>query len=225
MLTKYTIVKFPRVFQYALYMLGYNREEVCEKHTNKLWLHKLPSLLDEAFFEKLADYTPLGPKPGEYPKYRLINAIEKNVEELKEDEVTDYSISYGHLLKWIKECVAIRKKDILVRKAKRQAAREEREGKLKEKEEWEKKRAEALKEMVADAEATYMADKKKEQEEAQKDVDEFENLEGVQAAQEIQPFEYNETALIAEWIEKNPPIEIPPEVVEEIDSDYDQTAA
>jgi len=221
-LTKYTIVKFPRIFQYALYLLGYNREDICEKDTNKLNLHKLSQFIDDKFFEKIDLYSPLGPKPEKCPKYRLINAIDKNLEELKEEEIQTYSIAYSQLLRWVKECTDTRKKDILARKAKRQAAKEEREAKIKEKEEWEKKRADTLKELVTEAETAYMAEQKKAMEEAQGEPDEFGNVEAPAIKQEIPKFTYDETSLMSDWMEKNPPIEIPPEVIEEIDNDYDQ---
>ena len=224
-LTTYTVFKHPRVFQYALYLLEYNREEICEKATNKLWLHKLPLLIDEKFFERLMDYTPLGPKPGTYPKYRNINAIEKNLEEVKDEDIAAYSLAYSELLRWLRECVKIRKADILVRKNKRQAAKEEREAKIKEKEEWVQKRAEALKELVAAGEAAWEEEKKKEFDEAQGDKDEFDNLEGIPVTYEIPKYEYDEEVLLEEWNEKNPQIEIPDEVVEEIDNDYEQPAA
>ena len=223
-MTQYTVLKYPRVFQYAMYMLGYNREEVCEKDTNKLWLQKLRLLIDEKFFEKLAEYSPLGARSGKYPRYRILNSIEKNVEEVKDEEVSGYSIAYGQLLRWIKESIKIRKKDISVRKAKRQTAREERENKIKEKEEWEKKRAEELKTLVEEAEANWIAEKKKEMEqENQEEVDEFGNLDAPPVKQEIPKFQYEEATILAEWLEKNPPIEIPAEVVDETDADYDQS--
>lgn len=224
-LTTYTVFKYARVFQYALYLLEYNREDICEKGTNKLWLHKLPLLITDQFFERLAAYTPLGPRPGVYPKYRKINAIEKNTEELKEEDVMEYSVAYSQLLRWIKECVKVRKADIIVRKNKRQAAREERETRIKEKEEWEQKRAEVLKELVAEGEAAWIEEKKKEFEEAQAQQDEFDNLEGIVVEPEIPKYEYDEEVLLENWMEKNPPVDIPEEVIEEVDNDYDQDTA
>ena len=224
-LTTYTVFKYPRIFQYALYLVEYNRESICEKGTNKLWLHKLPLLINEVFFERLAQYTPLGPKAGEYPKYRTINAIEKNLEDIKEEEVMGYSIAYSELLRWIKECVKVRKADIIMRKNKRQAAREEREARIKEQEEWEQKRAETLKELIADGEAEWIKEKEKEFEEAQAQLDEFDNLEGLPVEHEIPKYEYDEAVLMEDWLEKNPAIEIPDEVVEELDNDYEQEAA
>lgn len=225
-LTQYTVLKFPRVFQYAMYLVGYNREDICEKDTNKLWMQKLKVLVDDKFFERIDAYSQLGARAGVYPRYRNINAVERNLEEVKDEEVSGYSIAYGQLLRWVKESIKVRKQDIAVRKAKRQAAREEREAKIKEKEEWEKKRAEELKTRATEAEANWVEEKKKEQEQkAAEETDEFGNLEGVAAKQEIPKFEYNETEMMADWMEQNPPVEIPPEVVEEPDTDYDQAAA
>ena len=223
-LSQYTVLKFPRIVQYAFYLAGYNREDVCEPDTNRLLWWKAKSLLDDKFFNKLLEYNPLGPKNGKFPKYRTLNAIEKNLEEVKEDQVATYSLAYSQLLRWVQDCIKVRKQDIAVRKAKRQAARENRENKTKEKEEWEKKRAEELKNALEEAKAAWVAEKQKEREQLQAEQDELDNLEGLPDAQPLPEFKPDEAALMAEWDEKNPPIEIPPEVLEEQDNDLEISA-
>lgn len=66
--SKYTVVKMPRVFQAVFYLLGYTREEICERDTNKLEWKKARLVLlgpgeDGAeFFKRLAEFNPFGSK-------------------------------------------------------------------------------------------------------------------------------------------------------------------
>lgn len=223
-LRQFTILLFPRIFQYAFYLLGYERKDICEPETNRLWWVERKHLIDEKFFTKLLEYTPLGPKTGVYPKYRLINAIEKNLADIPEEKVAEYCTAYHLLLKWIKECIKVRKLDIAVRKAKRIAAAQEKEAKTNEKAAWETKKAEELKLAIEDAKAKWLEEKKKQEEENQKEEDEFENLEGHVDKKEAAEFSYDEQALLADWIEKNPMPDIPAVMPDEQDNDYEQNA-
>ena len=53
-----------RVFQTVFYLLGYKREEICEKDTNKLEWKKAKNLINEDFFKKIGEYNAYGPKEG-----------------------------------------------------------------------------------------------------------------------------------------------------------------
>lgn len=72
---KFTVVKMPRIFQAVFYLLGYTREEICERDTNKLeWKKARHVLLGAAgdgaeFFKRLAELHPFGSKDGEYKLY------------------------------------------------------------------------------------------------------------------------------------------------------------
>jgi len=72
---KYTVVKMPRVFQAVFYLLGYTREEICERDTNKLeWKKARHVLLGAAgdgaeFFKRLAEFHPFGSKDAQYKLY------------------------------------------------------------------------------------------------------------------------------------------------------------
>lgn len=64
--TKYHVIKMARVFQSVFYLLGYNREEICERDTNKLEWKKAKHIIlgpsgDGAdFFKRIGDYNPFG---------------------------------------------------------------------------------------------------------------------------------------------------------------------
>ncbi|MDR3582066.1 MAG: hypothetical protein P4L67_02205 [Candidatus Pacebacteria bacterium] len=216
-LSQFGQLKYPRVLQYAFYLLDYPREAICELDTNKLDWVKAKTLLTPEFFTKLQAYVPLGPRTAIYPKYSLLNTIEKNLEEVKDEEVTGYSFGLGQLLKWIRDCIKLRKQDILLRRARRQAAKEERENKKKEREDWEKRRAEELQAQIKEAEANWQTELEK-QKKDKENKNEFDSG-GEETEKPAAEFKPNEKELMADWDDKNPPVEVPPEIVDELDND------
>lgn len=44
-LRNFNVIKFPRVLQSVCYLLGYTREEVCERDTNKLSFKKVREII------------------------------------------------------------------------------------------------------------------------------------------------------------------------------------
>lgn len=64
-----------RVFQTVFYLLGYTREEICERDTNKLEWKKARLVLagennDGAeFFKKIGEFNPLGAKESSFLAY------------------------------------------------------------------------------------------------------------------------------------------------------------
>ena len=53
-------MKMPRVLQALFYLLGYTREEICERDTNKLDFKRAKTLINEDLFERMAKYIPFG---------------------------------------------------------------------------------------------------------------------------------------------------------------------
>jgi hypothetical protein len=70
----------PRIFQAVFYLLGFNKEDICEPETNKLCWKMAKKCLNQSLLEKLEEYNPVGPKEGAPPRYRLINNIERFLE-------------------------------------------------------------------------------------------------------------------------------------------------
>ena len=74
--TKYHVVKMSRVWQAVFYLLGYQREDICERGTNKLEWKKAKHILlggpqgDGAeFFKKIGEYNAFGAKESTYKAY------------------------------------------------------------------------------------------------------------------------------------------------------------
>jgi hypothetical protein len=53
---KMNVIKMGRVFQTVFYLLGYTREEICERDTNKIEWKKAKNLIDEEFFKRIGEY-------------------------------------------------------------------------------------------------------------------------------------------------------------------------
>ena len=79
-LADYKVIKMQRIFQSLFYLLGYTREAICERDTNKLFWKKAKNLWNKELLKKLEAYEPWGPREGVPPRYRLINWIQHNLE-------------------------------------------------------------------------------------------------------------------------------------------------
>lgn len=49
----------------------------------------------------MSQYTPFGPKDGEYKDYQKLHFIKFNIEDINEDVVDDYSVPVGKLFRWL----------------------------------------------------------------------------------------------------------------------------
>lgn len=128
----FKVIKYTRFFQSLFYFLGYNREEICEDGTNKLWWKKAKDLINNDFYDKLEKYSPVGSKDSEFKKYQLINFIENNIDGITIEEIEQYSWYLSKLFKWMETMIEHRKQDIIKRKEIKQHMREIREEKEKE---------------------------------------------------------------------------------------------
>jgi hypothetical protein len=143
-LSKYNIVKMERIMQTLFYLLGYTREDLCEVGTNKLFWKKAREHWNEKLLEDFQNYTPLGPKDGEYKAYQKINFLEKNLDGLVDEDVRSYSLCLAELLNCLKDTLDVRKADIFRRKAYREKLTREREDAIQRSEERDRQRAEEL---------------------------------------------------------------------------------
>ena len=54
------IMKMPRVLQALFYLWRFDREDICERDTNKLDFKKAKALINDDLFERMAKYNPIG---------------------------------------------------------------------------------------------------------------------------------------------------------------------
>jgi hypothetical protein len=127
---EYTVIKMPRVFQSIFYMLGYKREDLCERDTNKIEWKKAKTFLNEEFFKKIGEYNPFGPKEFEFRAYQSLRFIEKNAEMYEPENVDEYSVALGKLYRWMQFGLELRKEDVQVRRDNINRLKEERQAAL-----------------------------------------------------------------------------------------------
>lgn len=63
------VIKMPRVLQVLFYMLGFEREDICERDTNKLDFKKASAFIGDDLFKRMAQYNPLGQRQQEFKEY------------------------------------------------------------------------------------------------------------------------------------------------------------
>jgi hypothetical protein len=90
-LRNYNVIKFPRVLQSVLYLLGFKREDICEDGTNKLCFKKVRTIIgDETFYQKMAEYKYAGSKTGDFRAYEKVAFLKKNL-DVEEEQLESYS--------------------------------------------------------------------------------------------------------------------------------------
>ena len=210
-----------------MYFLGFSREQVCEPGTQLFFWKVAKNLLNEDFITKMAEYDFRGSKDGEFKKYQTINYIEKVIAGIEQKDVDDFNFVAGRLFSWLKQAIEARKLDIVRRNALIQKQRDDRESKIKAKEEQEKKRESDLDE----AKKKFEEDHKEEIDafnEYQKKKDEGKDEYGEEEEEETEKKEevvptmpvFNEEEFLEGWAAENPAIEIAEETKDDVDNDW-----
>lgn len=131
---KYHVVKMPKVFQALFYMLGYRREDICERDTNKIEWKKARQILlgpnqDGAeFFKRIGDYNPFGPKEDQFTQYQKLRFLKKTVRKHEQEieKIEEYSIPLSKLFKWMLYSIELRGQDVIHRREHKNKLKEER---------------------------------------------------------------------------------------------------
>ena len=204
------LFKYRKILQSLFYLLRVeDRESICQRFTNRLNWKKVKPYLQkgdsESIYAKLAEYWPFGPKEDEFREYQKLKFIKDNIEGITEEEVDEFAVSLGKLFKWLAMAIDLRIDDVKTRRKFKQKERENREDvKLREEERMERRQNELN-------EAKEAFEKQLEDEKGDKeDSDHPEDLDQ----------KFNEQEFIDKFDEENPPFEIPPEVEEDVDNDY-----
>ena len=136
----FRVMKMPHIIQSLLFLVGVEREQVCEPGTNKLSWKKAKALLVEELPAMMAKYEIWGEKKGTYKPYQTINFCEKIISALNPEDVDAYNLGLGKLYRWNKMAIEGRKQDITRRKILQKKGKEERELKEQQFEERKKNR-------------------------------------------------------------------------------------
>lgn len=126
----------PRVFQTIFYLLGYNREDICERDTNKLEWKKARLVLlggpngdGSDFFRRIGDFTPFGAKNDSFKAYQKLKFCRKNIKRFEEkpELVEEYSLPLAKLFKWILVSLDMRSADVTIRRELKEKQKKERQ--------------------------------------------------------------------------------------------------
>jgi hypothetical protein len=67
-------------------MLGYSREEVCERETNKLHFKKVREILrDNEFYDKMSGFKIQGQKNGEFREFERLRFLKENMSKYDDE--------------------------------------------------------------------------------------------------------------------------------------------
>ena len=240
-LAKYRVLSNSGILHQLLYFLGYTKEDINVPKTNILnWKHVKTLLNEDDFFKRIKSYNPVGPK-GLVKQYAYVNRLSTKLEKMTDScpqkEVDDYNLGYGRIYEWFKTVTSVRIQDIMLRRAQKQKLREEREIAIQDFEKWDEDRKITIENALADFEEIQA--EKNAEEDARKaaleeqgvesggeedgDEKEKEKVEDDADAEAEQPEEekFNEEDALRDWLVENPKPEIPPEVVDDVDEDYE----
>lgn len=79
-------------------MLGYSREEVCERDTNKLHFKKVREILrDNDFYDKMSSFKTQGTKNNEFREYERLRFLKENMAKYDEEGLESYSMTMTKL--------------------------------------------------------------------------------------------------------------------------------
>lgn len=82
------------------YLLGYKREEICDRGTNALNFKKAKAFINEQLFSKMANYNPTGQRDSKFCDYHKLSFLKKNLDSCEEDKVEEFSIVMSKIYKW-----------------------------------------------------------------------------------------------------------------------------
>ena len=93
-------------------MLGYTREQVCERDTNALDFKKIKSMIDEELFTAMSNFNAFGPREDEFTEYQKLSFLQKNIDSIEEEKVDEYSVILGRIHRWITQAIDLRIEDV-----------------------------------------------------------------------------------------------------------------
>eukprot|EP00825_Cyclidium_porcatum_P010125 TRINITY_DN1518_c0_g4_i2.p1 TRINITY_DN1518_c0_g4~~TRINITY_DN1518_c0_g4_i2.p1 ORF type:complete len:668 (-),score=196.14 TRINITY_DN1518_c0_g4_i2:102-2105(-) len=129
---EFRVLRFPIILQNILYLLNYKREEINIPNTHLLNWKYVKEMINPDLIKQIISYNLRGQKPNKVEKYALVNRILAKVEKIDQDQVDQYNLYYGRLLKWLKCTCKLRKQDIENRRANIEKKKTLRQSKIEE---------------------------------------------------------------------------------------------
>lgn len=180
-------------------------------------LKKMRGLVNDSLFTRMSKYNPIGQKKDDYMDYQMLNFLDKNIGSVEEDKIDEYSVILGRIHRWVTQAIDLRIEDVRNRRDTIAVLKYEREQAVTEDLNRTEKREASLEEKQQEHE-------EKENENAKKFADDQDSAD--EEGNPIQKLEYERQDLNLEefnieYDTLNPPVEIPSEVEDHIDNDFD----
>lgn len=165
----------------------------------------------------MGNYNPVGQRETDFQAYQKIAFLKKNLSDLTVEVVEDYLLVMGKILKWVNQAIEIRCEDVVMRRDHLEHLKIERHSAEEASKARENKYENELTASREEFETKVDAEMAKAEEEAAAASGE----EGAKEAEKKDRPEFDLITFKHTFDENNPTIEIPKEVVDDIDNDYD----
>lgn len=165
----------------------------------------------------MAKYNPFGQRESSYKEYQKLAFLKRSVESIEEEKVDEYSIVLGRIYRWVSQAIELRVDDVRHRRDTVANLKHEREQAVAEDKARTEKRNAALEDKQAEHEV-------QEEENSKKFLEDQDSND--EDGNPVEKMSYNRTELNIEEFNlefdtNNPPIDIPNEVADHFDNDYD----
>ena len=161
----------------------------------------------------MGTYSPYGASDIEYLEYQKLRFLKKNIESIDEEALSGYSVMIEKLYRWIMLAIELRMEDIISRRDHIEQLKHEREQAIVADGE------RTARYEAAHTEAVAVWEEKIDAELAKEAENEEEGEEGVEKEEPERP-PFDEDAFNEEFETKDPTIDIPKEVIDDIDNDF-----
>ena len=178
MFEKFEFVEYEKIFQNLFYFAKITGDQINEDDTHKLSWKKSRKIW-VSILEKIKNYDPIGPKPGQILKEFKGDVILANLESFneKEEEISEYSFALLKLVSYVKEILKVRKSDIIRRYRAKKQKEKERNDIIKKNEEIEEERKNALEEAKEEFNKEHEEEENEDEEEEEEEKKEGEDGE------------------------------------------------
>ena len=178
MFEKFEFVEYEKIFQNLFYFAKITGDQINEDDTHKLSWKKSRKIW-VSILEKIKNYDPIGPKPGQIIKEFKGDVILANLESFneKEEEISEYSFALLKLVSYVKEILKVRKSDIIRRYRAKKQKEKERNDIIKKNEEIEEERKNALEEAKEEFNKEHEEEENEDEEEEEEEKKEGEDGE------------------------------------------------
>lgn len=110
------ILKNGRIMQTLFYLLGFEREQICFRGTNKFNLKQAKQFLNEDLLQRMGTYNPQGRRAGVFKEYQKLTFLKQNLHGFDEEKLAETNLLMARILQWIWAAIQLRQEDVIRRR-------------------------------------------------------------------------------------------------------------